>query len=506
LNYLRAQFPAGGEAETATQPEVETVLPQPTAAADFVDLESIPTVPDELPIEEPAEAAAPTPLPAATVSASSTQDPATVSEERPAVSLVFRLMTVIAAAVGIIALLWTALSFWRRRTDAAVADDTVIRQTIDEQSDAGDTCRISAQFARVPDEDFVVYEEPVGKADQGTDDEFLLNEDDAHSLAQTGFHLAYESCDRAAAPVLTELEKDPDNRELKLRLTEVYFQWGNKAAFLDVAQELRAATGAQTDSVWDKVVIMGRQICPDEGLFAEATPSAGEIDVQLQGETSSALDLAFDEQNETQVDLDTGSADDAEPDAIDDAAATVRAEATEEFIARSQAMRDSEKTADLAVSSAELDASTVAIVHGGERPHAEASPTVTQEWHGIDASATLEEPADVSSTTVVSESPDSAVIENSDDDTASQSLLAADDTLEGGAGDRAQGLALVDEFVTTLDLAKAYVSIGQPELAIPMLEEALQAADGQQTQEARQMLEEALSEATAAAAKTKRSA
>ncbi|HUO67639.1 MAG TPA: FimV/HubP family polar landmark protein, partial [Gammaproteobacteria bacterium] len=56
---------------------------------------------------------------------------------------------------------------------------------------------------------------------------------------------------------------------------------------------------------WDKVVIMGKQICPDERLFAEATSAAGQVDVDLQA-GESPLDLAFDEAAGEGVDLDLG--------------------------------------------------------------------------------------------------------------------------------------------------------------------------------------------------------
>ena len=39
---------------------------------------------------------------------------------------------------------------------------------------------------------------------------------------------------------------------------------------------------------------MGKQICPDEALFAEATSSGAQVDVDLEA-GDSPLDLAFDE-------------------------------------------------------------------------------------------------------------------------------------------------------------------------------------------------------------------
>ena len=90
---------------------------------------------------------------------------------------------------------------------------------------------------------------------------------------------------------------------MKVKLLEVFFVWGNKDAFLKAAKGLRKEIGERPDADWDKVVIMGKQICPDEALFAEATSAAGQVDVDLQA-GDSPLDLAFDEAYAGGVDLD----------------------------------------------------------------------------------------------------------------------------------------------------------------------------------------------------------
>jgi pilus assembly protein FimV len=362
-----------------------------------------------------------------------------------------------------------------------------------------DTARLPIN---VPD-DFIVHEQPVEKTGRDKHGELLLVDEDADSLAEVDFHIAYGSHDRAAARLTKALENAPDNRELKLRLMEVYFQWGNQKAFLEAAEELRAALGEQTNSDWDKVVIMGRQICPDERLFAEATPCAGAVDLDLQTQNSPALDLAFSEQDGTEVGVDTGGVDDtrAEPETIDDDAATVRWEAADGVAIRSKAIGDREKTAALPATSPELDVGADGIVDVGELPDPRESPTVTQERHELDMSATLDEEADASSTTVMRETPDPVATAELDANITSE-MLPAGDMIDRRADDQEQP-ALVDDLVTQLDLARAYMSIGQPEQALPMLEGALQKADGK-SKKARHMLEEALQEAEAAVEKTKR--
>ncbi len=117
--------------------------------------------------------------------------------------------------------------------------------------------------------------------------------------------MAYGLYDQAAELVQKALDAAPNRRDLKLKLLEVFFVWGNKDAFLSAAQSLRKEIGQKADPDWDKVVIMGKQICPDERLFAEATSAGGQVDVDLQA-GDSPLDLAFDEAEEEGVDLDLG--------------------------------------------------------------------------------------------------------------------------------------------------------------------------------------------------------
>jgi pilus assembly protein FimV len=130
----------------------------------------------------------------------------------------------------------------------------------------------------------------------------VINLDQADPIAEADFHMAYGLYDQAADLISKALAADPDNRAFKLKLLEVYFVWGNKEQFLESAKSLHAdGTGAD----WDKVVIMGKQICPDEPLFAGATAAAGEVDLDLEGSGSSAgLDFPFEDAESEDVDLD----------------------------------------------------------------------------------------------------------------------------------------------------------------------------------------------------------
>jgi len=149
-------------------------------------------------------------------------------------------------------------------------------------------------------------------ADETLSSQTVINLDQADPVAEADFHMAYGLYDQAAELVQKALDAAPNRRDLKLKLLEVFFVWGNKDAFLSAAQGLRKEIGQKADPDWDKVVIMGKQICPDERLFAEATAGAGQVDVDLQA-GDSPLDLAFDDvagegATDAGVDLDLGEA------------------------------------------------------------------------------------------------------------------------------------------------------------------------------------------------------
>jgi len=59
-----------------------------------------------------------------------------------------------------------------------------------------------------------------------------------------------------------------------------------------VAREMNTSRASAEVGEWDKVVIMGKQIAPDDPLFSSATPGAGALDLDLQ-DTGGDMDLDF---------------------------------------------------------------------------------------------------------------------------------------------------------------------------------------------------------------------
>jgi pilus assembly protein FimV len=104
-------------------------------------------------------------------------------------------------------------------------------------------------------------------------------------LAEADFHMAYGLYDQAADLVKMAIQREPDRRDLKLKLLEVFFVWGNKDQFLQTARDLADTRDQSQPGEWEKVVIMGKQLAPEDALFSQSYSGAGPatVDLNLEG-------------------------------------------------------------------------------------------------------------------------------------------------------------------------------------------------------------------------------
>ena len=66
------------------------------------------------------------------------------------------------------------------------------------------------------------------------------------------------------------IERDPERRDLRMKLLETYFSAAstNQRGFLEVVRKLSREPNYLSADDWQKVVMMGRAIAPDDILFA----------------------------------------------------------------------------------------------------------------------------------------------------------------------------------------------------------------------------------------------
>jgi pilus assembly protein FimV len=311
-------------------PTAQVPVPAPTPAPEAQP--STPaTTPTPTPLPPPAEnTSTPTPVPAPAPKPAPVvaKKPAAAAESGSWIDWVTANWWLPAAVIAAL-IAGLAIASWRRRqassggggsgSDFPGLDSTDISEFRDPSA------RIAA--SRGGDDSFVVEEsgehrmpdfnEPAQHYGETTADlkapddtmssESAVNLDQGDPLAEADFHMAYGLYDQAADLVRIALEREPDRRDLRLKLLEIYFVWGNKDAFLQTAKGLEATRDRAPAGEWDKIVIMGKQICPDEPLFSSVAGSgrgAGAlVDLNLEGgENRVDIDLFGDPEGERSID------------------------------------------------------------------------------------------------------------------------------------------------------------------------------------------------------------
>ena len=309
LSALQRKLGVPATAPSAQTPPQAAVTPPPVATT--------PPVSTSTAVPPPAESTA-TPVPVAVAPVVHKKPDAASADSGSWIDWVAANWWV-PAAVIIAFILVLVFAAWRRRKGG---DDLLSRMDATDVADFRDpTAKLGSM--RRGDDSFVVEESGehrlpefgdvpqslgdthsvIKSPDDTMSSESAVNLDQGDPLAEADFHMAYGLYDQAADLVRIALEREPDRRDLRLKLLEIYFVWGNKDAFLQTAKGLEATRDRAPAGEWDKIVIMGKQICPDEPLFAAAAGSgrgAGAlVDLNLEGgENRVDIDLFGDPEGE----------------------------------------------------------------------------------------------------------------------------------------------------------------------------------------------------------------
>ena len=331
-----ARLQAGASAGKAAAPAVPPVVSAPAAApapAATPVAEAVPATTEAVPpaaVQATSTEAAPAPKPAVRKPVIKT------ASEKSGSSLLGLLQDYWYGPAALLALLLGAvgLKIARRRREAA--DDAMapfaVAPVVGRDS-SSDTLPLRKPLSEV--EDPILVEESgtheqlnIGRKEARTVDlddtsasmsvpalDSAASLDQGDALAEADFHMAYGLYDQAADLVKLAIQREPARRDLKLKLLEVFFVWGNKDQFLQTARELADTRESAPAGEWEKVVIMGKQLAPDDALFSQSSGGSGSgsvdlnleggqnlVDFDLQGEPSMSVN------NEAGVDLDLGAA------------------------------------------------------------------------------------------------------------------------------------------------------------------------------------------------------
>ena len=94
-----------------------------------------------------------------------------------------------------------------------------------------------------------------------------IHTDEVDPIAEAEVYLAYGRDEQAEEILKEAVVKDPHRQELKQKLLEIYLQRNDVSAFETLAEELYAQTEGKGGRVWEKVEEMGRKISPGNPMF-----------------------------------------------------------------------------------------------------------------------------------------------------------------------------------------------------------------------------------------------
>ncbi|MDQ6618671.1 MAG: hypothetical protein M3Z31_03070, partial [Pseudomonadota bacterium] len=114
-----------------------------------------------------------------------------------------------------------------------------------------------------------------------------IDTDEVDPIAEAEVYLAYGRDAQAEEILKDALKKDPQRQEVYLKLLEIHAQHNKPSAFDTVAAELYAVCHGQGE-IWQKTVALGRQLDPNNPMFAEGGVPAGGVGAAALGAASVA--------------------------------------------------------------------------------------------------------------------------------------------------------------------------------------------------------------------------
>jgi pilus assembly protein FimV len=493
-------------APVAAVPETPAAPAAPAPAGDMKPAEAAPVAaaaPTSEPTPAPQPVAAPAPAPAAQPEATPVAAP---SPARPAaaggVAALLKdpasLIGIGIAGIGVLgALLWAIAGRRRKLEAAAVSADPESAVAAAEPAPApvvpppapaaekaarleplaaaaavaGATVAAKAETVepeRVSTEDLAALE-------LSTTDLFGLKGEttEVDPTEEADVYIAYGRYEQAEQLLRLALEMEPGRLALKHKLLEVYFASRDASAYRALFGEMKAA-GQETEdpAAWQRALRMGRQLDPNDPAFAGTAVDDEDLEAALrEAERGLAADLEAAGPDLGPLKIDTRFSE-AAPEldggsVLNDLSLDLGTEEHSDKGSHPFKVDVSEELSELRTPSSvtgELDDNDLAEAGGM------AGGFSLEELTGQDVERADDRAPDLSGIELTMETG------GADQDTT---LIHADTTL-----------ALVDDVETKLDLARAYIELGDGEGARVMLKEVLDEGNDAQKKSAEAMLKE----------------
>lgn len=307
-------------------------------------------------------------------------------------------------------------------------------------------------------------------------------------IAEAEVYIAYGRETQAEEILREALKRQPERQAIRLKLLEIYSGRKDTVAFGQMAREMHEMTGGLNEE-WSKVVQMGAVLDPGNALYGDGTGNLSVPSAAGAGLAAAAAGVAAGAAAAMTHDA---SAEHAAPAEAEQAAAP--AVATEEP-AQQEPVAEGDPGLDFDVKPAEMpsaqqDAPAPTFQSTRSGPLS-AMPGVDLPTLDLDQPLDLDDGpstvTDLNIDTTITESLDMGS-ESTDHGLGSIGLDLSPSTISGPITMSGAASSQWQEMASKLDLASAYVEIGDKEGARELLDEVVAGGDAAQQQRARELL------------------
>ena len=410
-----------------------------------------------------------------------------------------------------------------------ILDETIVTPT-DEQEDVGD---VAFKDEAVGDTGSDAVDSDTAKADATPDD--VIEEADVY--------ISYGLHQQAIDLLKDAIAKEPNRKDYVVKMAEVYYSQKDESGLEEYATTVKDTLG-ESSSEWQSIMVMGKELAPSSALFAGAAAAAADVVAEkpettdLDVGSQSGINESFDEEladaaNDSEDDLDAGLDFDISEEEVsfdDDPVASKIMEANETSDILNFEVDDfaddlaDEIEDDTAIQEDDAADQLASGIHEATGLHETNIGDLTEELEdvgmhttmddlksldmdGLDSDDTVAHEADdelsaALDTMGTSEDPDATaayIPKGLDDDTeqfdAGQMDTEFLDPAEATIAQTATDLdelgppSLIEEVGTKLDLAKAFVDMGDSDAAKETLLEVINEGDESQIKAAKDLMD-----------------
>lgn len=303
--------------------------------------------------------------------------------------------------------------------------------------------------------------------------------DEGTPLEEADAYIAYGRYDQAQELLDRALGEHPDSQELRLKLLEVLAAQGDRNGFEAEAQVLHTQVMHESDPYWQRTIQLARHIAPDHPLFSGAmSPDAGIMAVQSEKSVNTATAAAAEstatpmpQTMEAELDLGPGRL------ALDLSASLGKADL--------HSADGREQSTVLEFDLGEIETFMSQQAKENVAPAFSQGAAEEDDWGSLDFSLPEERAVPAEDRKGNGSDNDRAASRSGD-----FSLQSGELDTEGASTAEPDDSVSLDEVGTKLDLARAYLDMGDATGARSLLSEVVTEGNAAQQGEAQELLQQ----------------